>query len=458
MRISYLHKVMIFIILFYVSNISANTNKPEENISFITLADLHFDPFYSCEKTNKRCSIIDKLNSHPVSEWKNIFEQENKEKSIYKKDTNYFLFKSLLITLKERNNDERPKFVLLLGDLLAHNYQLNYRKYTSDFSEEKLKDFIQKTIQFMLNQLKNTFPGVDIYSVVGNNDSYTHNNSTPDFYKDTAKIWSQTIRKKEIRIKIKNDFSKNGGYYALNISKNIRLIILNTTFFAQGLGLSEEAKLEWSWLGRELAFAHERQKKVIIGLHIPCSVDAYTSIIKNKTVTLWNVSDTQIFLNLLEKYGAEIIAIFSGHLHADCYNLINFKRKTKKIPVFGIPSISPLYGNNPGFKVFLYSNNSQEMKKYFTYYYHLDALIPKWKIAYDSNNLYKGVSYSNTLVKNMDQIDKKGELASYYKYFYMLGKNSQPISKENNWLLYFCAIRNIMPQAYENCIKFENET
>ncbi len=108
------------------------------------------------------------------------------------------------------------------------------------------------------------------YSLVGNNDGYTeHYASQAIFYKNIAPIWSALIRDKYHREKMQKEFAQ-GGYYALNIQKGLRLIVLNTTYFStRGTGMDQEAQNELNWLEKQLALLDTTQRKALIILHIP---------------------------------------------------------------------------------------------------------------------------------------------------------------------------------------------
>src|SRR5665213_2112817 len=56
--------------------------------TFITVADIHFNPFASCR--TKPCALALSLQQAPVSQWQTLFEKDaSKELSDYDYDTNY---------------------------------------------------------------------------------------------------------------------------------------------------------------------------------------------------------------------------------------------------------------------------------------------------------------------------------------------------------------------------------
>src|SRR3990167_7731307 len=64
---------------------------------FISFADIHFNPFADCKSSFKACPLANKL---PAT----------------KHDTNYALFNSALAEWQRMNQQEHPKFGLILGD------------------------------------------------------------------------------------------------------------------------------------------------------------------------------------------------------------------------------------------------------------------------------------------------------------------------------------------------------
>jgi sphingomyelin phosphodiesterase acid-like 3 len=421
--------------------------------SFLVITDIHFDPFYTCTLKHIPCPIIDKLHKAPVSEWKEIFAKNDIKKPVYGKDTNMVLFEATAHELKKRAEKQKVKFVLILGDFLGHHFTESYRYYTGDSSIEGIRRFVDKTLQFMTTELTKSLATTDIYMAVGNNDSYAGDYvSQPIFYKNMAVIWGQGIINKENRLSMEKAFAE-GGYYAMDIpnQKNLRLIMLNSTYFAKGKGLGVPAEHELTWLHHELSQLHRRHQKAIIALHIPVGIDVYKTVNTHKVVSLWNPSDSQRFLQELKEHADEIIAIFSGHLHADSFQII--RADTKQIPALGNPAISPLFGDNPGYKVYRYSLRSLAIKNYLTYYYPLNESSPQWQLAYEFNKVYQGKPFSDIVV-GMNTLCETGKLAEHYKKYYMLGRDVQPITTENKWLPYYwCAIRNVTTADYETCVE-----
>lgn len=454
----YLHKILngLFSLCMMLAVLYAHADdlRSENTINFLSISDIHFDPFYSCNTAAATCSIIETLRKAPASDWQTILTSNAKQNQSYGKDTSYSLFASSLEEIKKESAYYHVRFALVLGDFLAHDFKQHYQQYTGDTSSEGLHSFVDKTLQFMVLSLKHNLPNIDIYPVVGNNDGYSeHYVSEPLFYKNSGPIFAQLIHDKIKQTDMVDQFSKN-GYYALTIPTQpaIRLIVLNTTLFSQqATGTDAAGQEELSWLHKEVSLLAQRNQKALLALHIPVGPDIYDTIKQGKTVTFWRTEATKNFLTEMNQYSDHIIAILPGHVHVDWFQIIH-TTANKSIIVTATPSISPVIGNNPGFKIYRYAQRSEKIKDYITYYYPLAQQQP-WAIEYDFKKIYQPDCQECDLLNGIQNIQASGSLAEHYKKFYALGRDVQPITKNNQWLpYYYCAINHVAIADYEHCI------
>lgn len=427
------------------------------SVGFVSVTDIHFDPFYTCIRNNKVCPLINKLVAAPAAAWPKILGQFDTQAPRYKEDTNYVLFKSTLNELKKTALQQHSQFVLVLGDFLGHDYKKNYQYYTGDTSEKGLQHFIDKTMQFITKELAAAFPHTNVYMVVGNNDSYAeHYSSQPVFYKNIAPIWSRLIQNKKDREEMQKAFAA-GGYYALELSgaKNIqgklRLIVLNTTFFStRGVGMDQEAQREFKWLEKQLALLEHTQSKALIALHIPNLAEVSISRdIPAAALGLWQSRYIDQFLHLLKCSAPHIMAILPAHLHVDWGQLLQFNGVANNVVISATPSISPVVGNNPAYKVYYYDPQHYVLKNYFTYYYPLQE--GKWKLEYAFNQTYQADCKVCTLEQGLKQLSKNTQYLKEYKKFFAVGRESSIFSN----LIYpapVCNLRTANETEYKRCV------
>lgn len=430
------------------------------NVRFLSLADIHFDPFIACHADNSSpCPLIEKLQQAPVSKWADIFAANDSTHPEHRQDSNITLFKSSLTAAREAAEQEQARFVIILGDFLGHDFGRYYRKYARDKSSAGKHAFIEKTMQFVSLQIADAFRGIDVYPVVGNNDSYTGDYSSivaGPFFQNTAQQWSRFIK----TASNKADFNKQfpyAGYYAVTLPQqpHLRFIFLNSVLFsskAKGKGVDIAAEKQLVWLEQELDTAHAKQQKVYIAMHIPPGIDVYSTL-KTRLMTLiqfWKPQYVERYEAILQKHADDVYAIFSGHLHSDWFQILTFPNADAEIPVTGTPSISPLFGNNPGFKIYSFSSDSLHLIDFVTYYYSLDR-DSKWGMEYDFNRIFQPSCQDCPAVRGMNLLQRTGQLADFFKLFYSTSTSSQPITTQ--WdPYYWCAIHHTTELTYKQCL------
>lgn len=426
-----------------------------ENIHFLVLSDIHFDPFIYCNK--KPCPLILKLKRAPISEWNEILQSESKKLSSYRQDTNYPLLTSALNAAKEAADKHHVQWLLVLGDFLGHDYRDNYKRFALDRSREGYEQFAKKTMDFLAIELEQTFPAINIYPLVGNNDTYSK-----DYYiepngralKDFQTAWLPLIKNSENKAQLKATFNK-AGFYAFTIPRaSLRVIMLNSVLFSTHFKNKSGARYaneQLIWLQDQLKLAHQAHQKVIIGMHIPMGIDVYATL-RTKLFTLiqlWQTKYIQNFKEILAAHAQDIAGIFAGHLHADWFQIVTFKQNDHEIPVIGTPAISPLFGNNPGFKIYMYSPAHQRLENFITYYYPLSQNGP-WKVEYDFHSAYQPHCTYCTLTQGIHKLRSSSLLGSVYRKFYSTSTESQPISQI--WLPYWCFMKEFLPHDYHSCL------
>lgn len=345
------------------------------NDKFISIADIHFDPFFDCNRWHGQCELIVKLNHAPYEHWESILDQYSSNKIAGAgNDTNYNLLKLSLNKLKEKNQEIKPQYVFVLGDFLAHHFDKKYKKFSGDSSKADFANFVKKTLQFLTFEIQKSFPQSEIYPVVGNNDSYTGDYGTvPNgkFFNDMEAVWSKLIVGKNNL----NSFHKTfpiGGYYAIDTdkNKNLKFIILNSVLFAsksKGPDLKQAAANEFRWLRQQLQAAKEKKQSVYLLLHIPPGIDVFATLrVKFFFIQLfWHKEYGEELVKILKEFPGTVKAIFPAHIHMDTMQLLPVGNSS--ITEYFTPSVSPIFGNAPGFKTFMFDKDYQ-IVSYDTFY------------------------------------------------------------------------------------------
>lgn len=375
---------------------ASNIAVSPQTVHFVALADIHFDPYISCG-FSRSCPLITKLRQAPASQWANIFSEYQKKPSSYLQDTNYPLLASALAASKNAADTTQAQFVLVLGDTMGHEFRSRYKKYSGDKSVDGFQAFARKTLEFITAQLQSAFPNKSVYMVVGNNDSYQGDYVTRvdgTFFQDAAVLWSSLIRDSSARASMQKQFP-HAGYYAVTLpgQSNLRLIVLNSDLFsykAKGRDIRKNALIEFAWLHAQLKEAKQNQQKVFIATHIPEGIDIYATLRTRlfRLISLWNKEYIDRFQNEINEFAPLIAGIFAGHLHSDWFQIMT-SSSGSEVPITGVPSISPIFGNNPAFKVYAYTTNPIKLDNYVTYYYPLNN-DGKWVKEYHFKRVFAG--------------------------------------------------------------------
>lgn len=448
-------RLMILLLLCWMPVVAYSGTQAPADIPFLSLADIHFDPFTACQN-QVPCPLIQALRQAPSSEWPSILAAKDTTSAAYRQDTGYPLLASALTAAKEVAAKKHVRFVLVLGDFIGHDYRRYYKKYSQDRSYSGYLSFTKKTLEFLNSELARTFNNINVYCLVGNNDSYTgdyHSNVGGAFYADTENLWSSLIKNPEQRADMRRNFA-SAGYYALDVAPGLRLIALNTVLFstkAKGKGVEEAAKQELDWLHQQLIMAKDKKQRVLLAMHIPAGMDVNATLQWRllRLIQLWDTNYTERYETEVKDFSPVIAGIFAGHLHSDWFQLLSFNNGYK-VPVSGTPSISPIFGNNPGFKVYIYSPATQQVENFETYYYPLgkDA---SWGVEYSFDKIYQPNCYHCPVTTGMSKLGPSNGLTEFYKLFYAVSTHAQPITTK--WLPYYwCAIRQINRNNYKQCI------
>ncbi len=362
------------------------------------LSDIHFNPFADC--VSEKCPLTTKLDKATASEWPQIFAQ-NASNQLPKngQTTNYALFHSLLNQLQQ----EKPENVIILGDFLAHRYRTQYLKYTGDHNRAHYNNFVIKTMQFITDSIQQVLPAQSaIYPVIGNNDSYGGKDCAyadycinPALYKSLIPYWAPLFRDDNNKNQFTMGFPQAGYYEIALPNSHNHIIVLNTVLFsskAQGPNAYITAQNQIKWLSQRLADFAKTNDKAWIIFHIPPGIDANSSV-KNffgLVIPFWDKDYSQKFLDLVHQYNSVITGVLSGHTHMDGFLVLDKNHDPNIIDSF-VPSISPIFGNNPAYKIYNYDLNNFLLGSFTTYFLNLkdDSGKNGWQKEYDSTSAEK---------------------------------------------------------------------
>ena len=431
----------------------------------LSLADFHFDPFYDPK-------LFPELVQAPPSEWTRIFDgSQVSGYGEYGKDSNY----NLIVSALKYAARAAPKaeFILLAGDWLAHGFSDSYYQYAGNRDPRGLYEFIDKTITFLTQRIREQFPHIPIYPALGNEDSYCGDYQLQpkgEFLRRTAETWKGLLHDANDEQAFMQSFP-TGGYYAASApgTSKHRVVILNTVFFSTdyrnqcGDPKDDPGGDQLRWLAARLEDAANKGDKVWLLYHIPYGIDAYNSVIApdgntvEKVVSLWQPGYTEKFLALLDQYRDTIQSMLAGHTHMDYFRLGPYGVTGRPSTFLLVtPGISPIFGNNPGLHVLSYDRKAFSLLDYASHRLDLSAgSSADWREEYRFSRTYRLFPVTGTTLKTLSRSLKEEPhtRATYIDYYNVVGNPAMPQMTDQTWPLYWCAIDYLTASPFRTCVE-----
>lgn len=442
---------------------------------FLIASDLHFSPMADPK-------LVDRLNGAPPTKWEAILERSQPTAfSQYGQDTNWWLLRSALDAM--RRTLPNPPFILLTGDMLAHNFPAKYRATATRHDAASYRRFVLTTMEFLALQLRRRFPRTPILLTPGNNDDDCGDYNIEAggaFLQDTAELARKLARSD---VDFTSSWQALGSYDVRNPAlRKARIISLNTVFFsnkyeAQKFGdscadVSSTAPEDlFAWLKARLGQAQQAHEKVWLMFHIPPGMDGYSSLLKyedlvknehkspaqacaSASVPMWTPLWTTQFDDLLGEFQDTIIAAFAGHTHTDWFQVVNASGSDPGIVLIN-PAISPVYNQNPSFRVGSYASDgtlTDQAVYYVTNLLFASKSTPgEWKREYSFSSEWKlaGVTAAN-LSKLYKEIESEDAVRSEWLKLLNTSSSAAHLPPDSAPALY-CPIEGLTPESYTNC-------
>ncbi len=460
----------------------------------VAISDIHFNPLDDP-------TLYPALAAAPASQWESIFQKaqnlSKKPPSAWGSDTNYPALVLALAGVK-KNLGTSP-MVLFSGDMLGHDlpewfcalYSTPPVPITKPPSlctlnaagTAAMQQFVDKTVAFVSMQIRATVENVPVIFVPGNIDTYSVYGAGPDagFLADNAStFYTKLLNGSADQTTFQNSFTTIGSYSAQPLGSNLLVVALDSNPFAVATPPPPlDPYAELTWLDSQLAAAQSANQKVWLIMHVPPGANTTeTAQIAAKAGTPSQTSDSEVammwqpqyqleFIQILAKYPGLIAMAVTGHTHMDEFRVL----ATGDV-MFGVPGISPCFGNNPAFKVFTIAQETLMPMDYQSINYGLDVspAPPQFSSLYTFSTAY-GATPNTTLQASSQelypQLTPTGagtpDFINYYdagnasSYFYPTGPGTGITVRWNmanpmNWPLYACGISQMDTQDYVACV------
>ena len=453
----------------------ALTAKDRSRDKLLWISDIHFDPMADP-------SLASDLAAADPDRWEAILQRSTLTAfSQYGQDTNWWLLRSALDQMHSAL--PWPALVIYTGDVVAHGFRPAYLKATGDSDWDHYRAFVLKTITFVALQLHKRFRKTQILLTPGNNDDDCGDYAIEPngaFLHDSAEMVRELAMADTTII---HDWTSLGSYSAPHATiANLRVLSLNTVFmsqeyqpesFASGCKTtqSDGARDVLNWLEANLAKAEQKNERVWLMFHIPPGIDGYATTHPRLTETqaagartpgscaseivpMWVPQWTTQFDRLLERYRDTVIASFAGHTHVDDFRLITAKGANESFVLIN-PAISPIYDQNPSFRIVNFRSNG-ELSGQTTYYLtNLKQATSKkpgrWKREYRFSRAWKTRPLDvNSLGRIYSEVEQTSKARAQWAKLYMVSSTAVSFPPSVLRGLY-CGIGSLDPRSYQSC-------
>lgn len=442
---------------------TATSADNSKGIQVVVFSDIHFNPFYDP-------SLFQQLVAADVGEWPGIFETSSiKAPSAWGSDTNYPLLVLALSRIKQ--NAGSSPLVIYTGDILGHYFPKTF--FTLYGSQDPpdaadiaaMEAFADKTVAFIMDQVRSSVGNIPVMFAVGNSDSYIGAVPESRFLSNTAELYySKFLNGTVDHQEFLTTFTSGGYYSAEPPGTKLMVIGLNTVIFSDEFGDLEKSAVdaELAWFEAQLASARAAGKKVWLLMHIPPGADMYSTAQNadadghiSGAVMMWNKDYQDRFFEILYRYPGLVALTLGAHTHKDEYRIL----PTSDVLEI-TPAISPVFGNNPAFRIFTFDRVTMKPTDYTSlnydlattpgqfdsYYTFSAAYSTQWPLDYSLKLLFAA------LVTNKDkQALYRGHYFSGHNYTIPNTNTQNPIT-DANWPIYWCGIGSMGKKEFIDCV------
>lgn len=429
--------------------------RPAQGSTALLVSDLHFDPFTA------GAEVVRTLRATPTAQWARVLAAAPAAPpSTYGSDSNYPLLVSAGAAMRQAV--PRPAFVVVTGDFLGHEFE---QKYDSVFAgtpdSTGAAAFADSTMAFMARWMGSLFPAdVPIYPAIGNNDSGCNDyGMDTQFQRAAARNWARLARRGGRAPGFVAAFDSGGYYTARPPAAGATLVVLNDIYWSRSFDAAcgpDRGQRELQWLAGVLRDARAANRRVWLASHVPPGADIYSSLKHPSNPTMMFSAGYVAPVDSLVRAYADVVALhLTGHTHMSEFRV--YETAGGGVPVLGVPAVSPLFGNNPGF-VSLRLDPSGNVVDYTAYAFTGGGAAPQpgalgWTALFDFGALYRQGAVTGAAMRAAAAlIASDSTVRAAWQRNYTGGRTGQNPTNAN-WRGYWCAIGNLEGPAYAGCMQ-----
>jgi sphingomyelin phosphodiesterase acid-like 3 len=439
------------------------------NSTVVLLSDIHFNPFPpsdQCATPDGKLLMAHLLDTGP-EQW-NADDFRLQRPTTLGQDSSYALMAGAL----HAAHDAAPKARLVLRTCYAGATQAQQTRLAAG------------TVEFVTLQVKATFPQAQIVPVLGNNDTDggDYQLPSPAFLAELNTAWASLA--KHNAGKAHADFSSfaRGGYFSVPLGgwKHLRAVVLNSVlwsskFSAVGQGTDPAAgDAELEWLQTQLSAAYLAGDKVIVLGHIPPGLDAYATRMARGTriVTMYRdcggsraQGGCQDYAHavpaMLQRFHSTALMGIFGHTHQNEFRVAG--EGANAVPLLIVPSVSPIFQNNPSFLV-ADTDAAFHITDFRTVYLPMSGnepaaqnaaqttTTPAWQQEFDFDHAYAQPRWDATSLTAITRLLKR-DAVMRAAFFLRMSSGSQFATVPTRWQdAYLCGLTHLSAETVLPCV------
>ncbi len=449
----------------------SNESTGSDNFPVLVFSDVHFQPYiqpfvpggtdFNSATQQANADLVTQLVLKDTSQWPALFTGSlnalNLSPSAPLYDTNYALLSMALASIKQ--NLGTCSAVIFTGDFLGHGLYQLYSQYLVDAQPGDANTFVDKTLKFVLQQIRAAVGAIPVYFALGNCDSYTGEGPDSTFLANNAQqLYALALNGGGNELDVIGSIA-NGGYYAVEpAGMNLMIVALNT--FALSLGITPDTTMiddQFAWFEGKLAEASNAGNKVWLLMHAPPgAVESSTGAPANYNGNgqimvadmMWVGTSQKRFMDIIDEYPGVITMSLAGHTHMDEFRLMS---PGNALAITA--GISPFFGNNPAYKIFALDSASLAPTDYSAVSCNLLPAPSQFGSYYTFSQAY---ALEGPLAASLAELfpallASSAAQTQYQEAFYSGNNKPNPITAAN-WPVYWCGIGFMDQQGFFNAV------
>ena len=341
---------------------------------FVWMTDLHGDPFYATDIRQCRKRTAQALRDEAFG--------------VIGCDPPIALMTSAASAAKATGHTK--EFLLYTGDFSRHAIELMPNPYVN----------VSNMVGEVASVLRAQFPGTPaVFGALGNDDG-PQNYFQPVTSDQPSNEWFVRLA-----ARLNSSWSleppavkqyKYGGYFEARTG-NLTLLSISTVIYSvrhEPAQQEQDPFGQFAWLSRKLKEAADDARRVLIVGHIPPGIETFGY------TELWHPLFLKRYLEIVQDrlLGSVIAAQLFGHVHKDGFRILPDPPPGAG-PILLSASLSPVYYNNPAFKIVKYCKATGQVLDFETFISKVSKQLD-WQLGYSFKSTFAGFGREGLLMED----------------------------------------------------------